>query len=282
MTLAIVALGVVVALRILDFPDLTVDGTFMLGAAVCAALIVRGVPPGPATLAAVPVGALAGTVTGLLHTRLKVSKLLSGILMMTMLYSVGLRVMGRSNIPLLNETTILTPLERGAHSHGLTTCFFAVIVGALAVLIWKGLQTQFGLALRATGDNPDMATSVGINTDHTKVVGLAFANAVVALGGALVAQHQGFADVTMGIGTIMVGLAAIIIGEAFVQPRTLLRLVLAVVVGSVAYELVVGLGLRLGLAPSDLRLATGIIIILALILGGSGDRKSNSAVPQRY
>jgi putative ABC transport system permease protein len=261
----LVALGIVISFRILSFPDLTVDGSFPLGAAVTARLITMGVAPWLSVLVAVAAGFVAGCCTGLLNTRLKINSLLSGILMMTVLYSVNLRIMGRSNIQLLTVDTLLTPMERLDLPRLVPLIlFFLVVAVGMKIAIDLLMHTQLGMAMRATGDNEQMIRALGVDTDHMTVLGLGLSNACVALSGALVAQDQGFADVGMGIGMIVAGLASIIIGEALFGIRTVSRMTLAALVGSVIYKFIIAVGLRLGLAPTDLKLATGVMVILAL------------------
>jgi putative ABC transport system permease protein len=262
---ALVALGIVISFRILAFPDLTVDGSFALGGAVAARFMIEGVSPLLCIVIATASGFIAGCCTGLLNTRLKINSLLAGILMMTMLYSVNLRIMGRSNIQLLTVDTILTPLENLNMDRFIPIIlFFLVVTIVVKVLLDLFLHTQIGFAMRATGDNEQMIRTLGVNTDNMTVLGLGISNAMVALSGALVSQDQGFADVGMGIGMIVSGLAAIIIGETLVKTRTVARMTMAAVVGSIIYKLIISIGLRLGLAPTDLKMATGIMVILAL------------------
>jgi len=262
---ALVALGIVISFRILSFPDLTVDGSFALGGAVVARLITEGVSPGLSVLTAVISGFVAGCLTGLLNTRLKINSLLAGILIMTMLYSINLRIMGRSNIQLLTVDTLMTPLENLDMNRFIPIILFFLVVTAVVKLgADLFLHTQIGFAMRATGDNEQMIRTLGVNTDSMTVLGLGLSNALVALSGALVAQDQGFADVGMGIGMIVAGLAAIIIGETLVGTRTIQRMTLAAVVGSILYKAIISIGLRLGLAPTDLKMATGVMVILAL------------------
>ena len=262
---ALVALGIVISFRILAFPDLTVDGSFPLGAAVVARLIMEGVPPSIGIIAAIVAGFLAGCCTGFLNTKLKINSLLAGILMMTVLYSFNLRIMGRSNIQLLTVNTFLTPLENLEINRFIPIIsFFLVVSFGIKVLSDMFFHTQLGFAMRATGDNEQMIRSLGVNTDHMTVLGLGISNAFVSLSGALVSQDQGFADVGMGIGMIVAGLASIIIGEAMLGKKTVQRMTLAAIVGSIIYKLIISIGLRLGLAPTDLKLATGIMVILAL------------------
>jgi putative ABC transport system permease protein len=262
---ALVALGIALTFRVLAFPDLTVDGSFPLGAAVAARLILEGVSPAVAALAAPVAGFLAGCITGLLNTRLKINSLLAGILMMTILYSVNLRIMGRANIQLLDRPTIFSPMENLDISRFVPVVIFFLAVALIAKLLTDVfLHTEYGLALRATGDNEQMIRSLGVNTDTATVLGLGLSNAAVALSGALISQDQGFADVGMGIGMIVAGLASIIIGETLIKPKTVFRLTTAAVFGSVIYRLIISVGLRLGLAPTDLKMATGFMVILAL------------------
>jgi putative ABC transport system permease protein len=261
----LVALGIVITFRILAFPDLTVDGSFPLGAAVVARLIMEGVPPIYGILMAIIFGFLAGCCTGLLNTKLKINSLLAGILMMTMLYSINLRIMGRSNIQLLTVSTLLTPLENlDIYRFIPIIAFFFVVALCIKFLTDIFLHTQLGFAMRATGDNEQMIRTLGVNTDNMTVLGLGISNAFVALSGSLVAQDQGFSDVGMGIGMIVAGLASIIIGEALVGKKTVRRMTLAAVVGSIIYKLIISIGLRMGLAPTDLKMATGVMVILAL------------------
>mgnify|MGYP003730447251 CR=1 FL=1 len=257
-------LGVYLTFRILNFPDLTVDGSFTLGAAVAARLILGGCDPWAATLAAVLAGAAAGLVTGLLHTKLKIDPLLSGILTMIALYSINLRIMGTANLSLLRVDTVFTTVG------GLTSRNSAALVlgGAVCLIAVAGLcfflQTEVGLGVRATGDNPQMIRSLGVNTDITKIIGLSLSNALVAVSGSLVGQYQSFADVGMGIGMIVVGLASVIIGEVLVRTPTLIRALLAALVGSVIYRAVIAAVLQLGMPATDLKLLTAAIVTAAL------------------
>ena len=261
----LVAIGIVITFRILAFPDLTVDGSFPLGAAVVARLITEGLTPIYGLIMAIICGFLAGCCTGVLNTKLKINSLLAGILMMTILYSVNLRIMGRSNIQLLTVNTLLTPLENLDINRFIPIIiFFFVVSFSMKFLTDTFMNTQIGFAMRATGDNEQMIRTLGVNTDNMTILGLGISNAFVALSGALVAQDQGFADVGMGIGMIVAGLASIIIGEALFGKKTVQRLTLAAIVGSVIYKLIISLGLRLGLAPTDLKMATGVMVILAL------------------
>ncbi|MYL65532.1 ABC transporter permease [Bacillus hwajinpoensis] len=285
---AIMALGVYLSFRILDFPDLTVDGSFVTGAAIAAILIVNGTNPFFATLIAIGVGFLAGCVTGLLHTKGKINPLLAGILMMIALYSINLRIMGRSNVPLLNEESVFTKLEGFFEASGLDpllsnlassiglanlTSTWSVLISMLLVttlikiLTDLFLRTQIGLALRATGDNKRMIRSFSANTDQFTILGLGLSNALVALAGALIAQYSSFADVGMGIGMIIIGLASVIIGEAIFGTRTIAVTTFAVVGGAIVYRIVVSLALRVDfLETGDMKLITAVIVIAALVL----------------
>jgi len=262
---SLVAIGIVISFRILSFPDLTVDGSFPLGAAVAARMIVAGYPPIVGVIVAVLAGFLAGYATGFLNTRLKINSLLAGILVMTILYSVNLRIMGRSNVQLLTYHTLFSPMEDLSFSRFyLVIPFFFIVAYGLKVLLDLFLHTDMGMAMRATGDNEQMIRALGVNTDRMTVFGLGLSNAFIALSGALVAQDQGFADVGMGIGTIVAGLAAIIIGETLIRAKTVRAFTLAAVIGAIIYKMIISIGLRMGLAPTDLKMATGIMVVLAL------------------
>ncbi|WP_027340745.1 ABC transporter permease [Halonatronum saccharophilum] len=272
----IMALGVYLTFKILDFPDLTVDGSFPLGGAVAAKMIVSGANPLVATLVASIFGVLAGVITGLLHTKLKITGLLSGILTMTALYSINLRLMGRANISLLNEVRIFDHF-RGLNIFGRDRLiFFLITVIILKVLIDWFLRTELGLALIATGDNKKMIRSLGVNTDLMTILGLGLSNGLVALSGALVAQYQGFTDVGMGIGIIIIGLASVIIGETLIRSDKIWWATLGVLFGSVIYRLVIMTALRLNLNPNDLKLMTALLVILAL--GGPELKKLNLGI----
>jgi len=264
-----VAIGVYFTFRVLSFPDLTVDGSFPLGGAVAAILIINGADPWLATLAALAAGACAGLGTALLNTKLRINALLAGILMMVGLYSTNLMIMGRSNIPLLREVTIFDQVARilGMRADITLSIIVMVVLSAIAlfVLNWF-LHTEIGLALRATGDNEQMVRGLGTNTNMTTILGVSLSNGLVALSGALVAQNQGFSDVGMGIGMIVMGLASVIIGEGIFRPRKITTILLAVVGGAFAYRLFIGIALRLGLPPTNLKLITAVLVIIALAI----------------
>ncbi len=261
----IMALGVYLTFRILDFPDLTVDGSFPLGAAVAARLILAGQSPFLATGVAVVAGIGAGIITGILNTKLKITGLLSGILTMTGLYSINLRIMGRANIPLINKPRVFAVLQQlGLPEKVSVLGTFLIIVLVVKFIIDWFLSTELGLAVRATGDNKDMIRSLGVNTDNTVILGLAISNGLVALSGALVAQYQGFTDVKMGIGMIIIGLASVIIGETVFKNASIRWATLAVIGGSIVYRTVITLALRMNLNPNDLKLITALLVVIAL------------------
>lgn len=256
---ALMALGVYITFRILDFPDLTVDGSFTTGAAIAAILITNGVNPWLATLAAFAGGMIAGICTGLLHTKGKINGLLSGIIMMIALYSINMRIMGKPNISLSQEENIFGSIDP------IYIMLVIVIIGKL--LLDAFFRTDLGLALRATGDNKRMIRSFGANTDTTTILGLSISNGLVALSGAVVAQQSSFADISSGIGMIVIGLASVIIGEAVLGTGSVFRTTLAVVCGSIIYRIVVAAAYEIPwLEASDLKLITAIIVIIALVV----------------
>jgi putative ABC transport system permease protein len=282
--LSLLALGVFISFRIFSFPDITADGSSTLGAALAAALIVKGANPLLATAAGFAGGFLAGAVTGILATKFKINGLLSGILVMTALYSVNLHIMGRSNVPLLGQKTLATYAERiGTKALGgrvslnvagwevssvdasvLVLTFVAIAVAG--VVLFAFFQTNLGTAMRATGDNSQMIRALGVNDGNMIVLGLAVSNGLIALSGAFLAQYQGFADVQMGIGMVVWGLASVIIGEALVGTNQLGLTICGAVMGSVLFRLLVAIALRLGLNPNDLKLVTAFFVFAALIL----------------
>lgn len=262
----VMVLGVYITFRVLDFPDLTVDGSFTLGAAIAARIIFEGYDPWLGTVLALVFGIVAGLMTGFLNTRLRIAPLLSGILMMIALYSINLRVMGsKSMLSLLRMNTIFTDVASlGVPQAYAVLALGLLIVVCMAYLLYVFLLTEVGLALRATGDNEQMIRSLGVNTNTTKVMGLALGNGLVALSGALVAQYQSYCDIGMGIGMIVVGLASVIMGEVVIGNRTLVRTLVAVVIGSIIYREVIALVMRLGLPTTDLKLFTAILVVLAM------------------
>lgn len=284
---AIMALGVYLSFRILNFPDLTVDGSFVTGAAVVAIAIMNGVPPVIATLLAAVAGFLAGCMTGILHTKGKINALLSGILMMIALYSINLRIMGQPNTSLRNESTIWNQLRSVWEGTGIDSflngllaplglerfppTWVIVFTMILVIIVIKlltdyYLKTEVGLALRATGDNQQMIRSFSANTDTLIIVGIGLSNALVALSGGMIAQYQGFADIGMGIGLIIIGLASVIIGEALFGTKTIVRTTLAVILGAIVYRIVVTMALRVGfLETGDMKMITAFLVIVALV-----------------
>ncbi len=282
--LSLLALGVFISFRIFDFPDITTEGSITMGAAVAATLLAKGIDPFLATTAGFCGGALAGATTGILHTKFKIHALLAGILVMTALYSVNLHIMGKSNVPLLSETTLATYAERlgtgvlgGAASLSVlgwevsardaaTLILSFAIIALMGGVLYAFFRTNLGTAMRAAGDNAQMIQALGANVGTMIIMGLALANGLIALSGALLAQYQGFADVQMGIGMVVWGLASVIIGEALIGTQQLGLTITGAVMGSVLFRLLVAIALRAGLDPNDLKLITAVFVFAALIL----------------
>lgn len=267
---SLVALGVFISFRLLRFPDLTVDGSFPLGGAVCAVLIANGMDPFLATLIATLAGALAGMVTAVLNVHLKIMDLLASILMMIALYSINLRIMGRPNIPLIMEPTMFSILQPEWLADYIARPLILLVIVLLAKLLLDAyFSTRQGLAIRATGSNPRMSRAQGVNTGAMVILGMAISNALVGLAGALFVQTQGGADISMGIGTIVIGLAAVIIGESIIPARRIVYLTLAVVIGAVIYRFFIALALNsdfIGLQAQDLNLITAVLVVIALVI----------------
>ena len=281
--LALLALGVYLSFRVFNFPDITAEGSITLGASLTATLLVRGWGPATATAAGFAGGLVAGAITGLLHTKCRINGLLSGILVMTALYSVNLHVMGKSNVPLLNEVTLATKAEHlgtwlAGSAHDLNVFGWAVgvrdasmllavllFISVLGMVLYLFFRTNLGTAIRATGDNPQMIRALGVSVDFILILGLALSNGLIALSGAMLAQYQGFADVQMGIGMVVWGLASVIIGEALVGTTSLGLLITGAVIGSVLFRLLVAIALRWGLNPNDLKLITALFVFVALV-----------------
>lgn len=267
---SLVALGVFISFRLLRFPDLTVDGSFPLGGAIGAVCIASGMDPFLATLLATLAGALAGVVTALLNVYLKIMDLLASILMMIALYSINLRVMGRPNIPLIMEPTVFTTLQPEWLADYIGRPLIMIAVVILAKLALDAyFATKQGLAIRATGSNPRMARAQGVNTGAMIILGMAISNGLVGLAGALFAQTQGGADISMGIGTIVIGLAAVIVGESILPSRRIFMLTLAVILGAVVYRFFIALALNsdfIGLEAQDLNLVTAVLVTIALVI----------------
>ncbi|GAB2482745.1 MAG: ABC transporter permease [Comamonas sp.] len=267
---ALVALGVYISFRLLRFPDLTVDGSFPLGGAVCAVMIAGGYSPLVATIAAGLAGAVAGFITGWLNVKLKIMDLLASILMMIALYSVNLRIMGGPNIPLINDPTLFNQLQPASMEDYVfrPLLLLVIVIAAKLAMDWFFL-TERGLAIRATGTNARMARAQGVNTGGMILLGMAVSNALVALAGALFAQTQGGSDISMGIGTIVIGLAAVIVGEAILPSRRLVMATLAVILGAIVYRFFIALALNsdfIGLKAQDLNLVTAVLVTVALVI----------------
>lgn len=281
--LSLLSLGVLVAYRLFGIPDITADGTITLGASVTAVCCMRGIDPFLATALGTAAGGGAGALTGILHTRFRINALLSGILMMTALYSVNLRVMGSSNLPLMQYKTLASIGEerwrRLFGEEGVSLLGWKVSAGEVGLLIgvaaivtlvclalYRFFRSHLGIAMIATGNNPQMVRALGGNVERNIVLGLALSNGLIALGGSLLAQYQGFADVQMGIGMIIWGLASVIIGEALTGSSSLGMRLMGAVIGSVVFRLLVAIALRWGLNPNDLKLITAVFVFVALTL----------------
>lgn len=264
---SILAIGVYITYRILDFADLTAEGSFPLGAAVAAKYILLGYNPFFATFIAMLWGLLAGFITGILNTKLKIPGLLSGILVMTGLYSVNLRIMGKANLPLLKQPTILSLFSDMGASNTQAVMLVGILAVALVILIlWWFFSTELGFSLRATGNNPHMIRALGVNTNHMVIFGLMLSNALIALSGGLIAQYNGFADVGMGTGTIVIGLASVIIGEVLFGRTTIARSLCSVVLGSILYRIIIAVALENNLRPTDLKLLSSVVLAFCLSL----------------
>jgi putative ABC transport system permease protein len=282
--LSLLALGIFISFRIFEYADITADGSITLGAAAAAVLLVHGVHPLVATGVAALAGALAGATTGMIHTRFGINRLLSGILVMTALYSINLHIMGRSNVPLVEQRSLATMAEHvAARVLGATTevtlvgwqvtvrdlamlGFALAAAVAVGIVLYAFFKTDVGTAMQAAGDNAQMIRALGVNVENMIVMGLALSNALVALSGALLAQYQGFADVQMGIGMIVWGLASVIIGEALIGGRQLGFVITGAIMGSVLFRMLVAIALRAGLDPNDLKLVTAAFVFAALVL----------------
>jgi putative ABC transport system permease protein len=258
---ALVAIGVYISFKIIDFPDLTVDGSFTLGTAVSASMISSGFDPVVSTLAAICAGSVAGSVTGYLNVKWDIMGLLAGILTMTALYSINLRIMGVPNIAIVDAETIFG-------DYSVITIMGIIVVVVIAILN-RFFASNYGLGIRAVGINPRVSQAYGINVGRMKIIALSLSNATVALAGSLFAQSQGFADISMGTGTIIVGLAAVIIGEAAIHPKNVLTGLITCALGSIVYRIVIAFALNandIGLQASDLNLITAVIVALTMIL----------------
>lgn len=265
----IMALGVYITYKILDFPDLSVDGTFPLGAAISAILITKGVNPWLAILAAVAAGALAGLFTGIIHVKFRVQDLLSGIITMTALYTVNLRITGKANLPIFNEKTIFNSgiAEFLPKAYRVVIMVFILVVVMKLLMDWY-LKTRSGFLLFAAGDNKTLVTSLAKDQGKVKIMGLVLANALVAMSGAVMCQQQRFFEITMGTGAIMIGLASVIIGINLLKNITFIKATLAVVIGAVIYKGCIALAIALGLQATDMKLITAMLFLLVLTVNG--------------
>lgn len=258
---SIAAFGVYITYKILDFPDLSVDGTFPLGAAITAVCLIKGVNPFAACALSFAFGCIGGLLTGILHVRFKITNLLSGILIMIALYSINLRIMSKSNIPLFGKQTIFSN-----NVNVLVVVFIFMIVVKIALDMF--LKTKLGFVLKAVGDNDQLVTSLGINKDNIKIIGLMLSNGLVALSGSMMAQYQGFSDVGMGTGIVVMGLAAVIMGESVFGKIRFMQATTMALIGSILYKGAIALALTLGLPSTDLKLITALIVVIALSLNG--------------
>ena len=264
---SILAIGVYITYKILDYADLTTEGSYPLGAAVAAQLILSGANPFVATFISMLAGMAAGFVTGFLNTKLKIPSLLAGILSMTGLYSVNLRIMGKANLPLLKQDTVISVVSK----MGFDTSTAVFVVGIVAVLVvililWWFFGTEKGFAIRATGDNSNMIRALGVNTNSMVILGLVISNGLIALSGGIMAQYNGYADVGMGTGTIVIGLASVIIGEVLFGHSSIIRSLFAVVLGSILYRIIIAFVLSKGLVPTDLKLLSSVLLAVCLSL----------------
>lgn len=274
---SVLAVGVYLSYRFLNISDLTSEGSFTLGAAVCASNIVRGMDPLLSCILALIAGALAGLVTGVLHTKFKMPSLLAGILSMTGLYSINLRIMGKANIPLTQSVTLLTKLKDmlglTRDRDGAIYLGLIVVIILIVLLVWF-FNTEFGFSVVATGNNDKMIRANGVDSDKTIIAGLMLSNALIALSGSLVAQYNGYADVTMGIGAIVVGLASVIIGEVLFKDKYFAVCLIGVVVGSIIYRLIVTFVVNTNfITANDMKLFTAIVVAVAIIIANKGGKK---------
>lgn len=264
---AVMTIGVFITYRILEIADLTVEGSIAMGAAIAAYNIYNGMDPYLATCIALVGGMAAGLITGLLHTQLKIPALLSGILTMIALYSVNLRIMGKANLSLLRMDTVYKNFENMGFNHMNAVTVFGLlcVIGVVGILYWF-FGTEIGCAIRATGNNPQMARAQGINTNNMIILGLVISNGLVAFCGSLIAQSQSFADVQMGIGSIVIGLASVIIGEVIFGKKNFFNRLISLVMGAITYRIIIALVLKMGMPANDLKLFTAITVAIALSL----------------
>lgn len=262
------ALGIFISMKIFNIPDITTDGTFTLGGSITAVLLLRGLPPSLTLPLVILAGATAGAITGIIHTKLRVNPLLAGILVMTALYSINLSLMGRSNIPLINSPTIFSSvLLKDLNQNIFIVLLFVVLI--LVSLIGYVLRTDFGIAMRATGNSETMVRTLGVNTDTMKIIGLALANALTAISGYLITQFQGFADINMGIGIVIVGLGSVIIGETLIlwfKIKSIWKMLILVIIGASIFQLVLAFTLSMGIDANFLKLITALLVLLIVSL----------------
>ncbi|MCI3029249.1 ABC transporter permease [Desemzia sp. C1] len=262
---SVMAIGVYLNFRILKITDLTAEGSFPLGAAIAATLIVNGVSPWIATTAALVSGMAAGMISALLHTKLKIPSLISGIITMTGLYSINLRIMGKANVNLLGERTLMETAESWGIESNLSTLLVGALIISLVIISLKLFyNTETGLAIRSAGDNPEMSEANGINTDKMEIISYMLCNGLIAMSGGLIAQDNGFADISSGIGTIVIALASIVIGEVIFRHLTFAKRLMTIVVGAVLYRLMLSLVLELNVDPQDLKVFSAILLTVAL------------------
>lgn len=257
--LSIMALGVYISFKILDFPDMSVDGSFSLGGAVIVVALKFGISPFLASFLALISGILAGLLTGILHVKFKISNLLSGILVMGILYSLNLRIMGKANIPIFNNKNIFSDYN-------------PLVIAIIFLLVFKiiidlFLKTGLGYALKGVGDNPQMIKSLGVDIGKIKILGLMISNGLVAFSGSIMAQYQGFADISMGIGTLILGIASIIVGTSIIKGIKKINSTSSVIIGTLIYQITIYFAMNIGLTPVDLKMVTSIVIITFLIIG---------------
>lgn len=263
--LSIMVLGVYISYKILDFPDMTADGSFTLGAAVIAVMLKRGVSPITASMFALIAGLLAGLITGIFHVKLKISNLLSGILVMGILYSFNLRIMGKANIPIFEEKNIFN------NFNPLITA--VLIVLAIKILMDLFLKTGLGYALKGVGDNTQMIKSLGVEVGRIKIFGLMLSNGLISLSGSMMAQYQGFTDASMGIGTLVLGIASIIIGTSIIKTKGFIKETTTVIIGTIIYQTTIYFAMSLGLTPIDLKMITSLVIVVFLAASGLKNRE---------
>ncbi|MBW9145067.1 ABC transporter permease [Clostridium sp. CM027] len=268
--LSIMVLGVYISYKILDFPDLSADGSFSLGAAIIAVTLKSGISPILGSVLALASGCIAGLLTGILHVKFKISNLLSGILVMGILYSLNLRIMGKANIALFNDENIFYD-------------FNPLIVALILVVIFKVaidmfLKTGLGYALKGVGDNPQMIKSLGVEIGKIKILGLMISNGLIAFSGSMMAQYQGFSDISMGIGTLILGIASIIIGSSIIKNGKFIKQTSSVIIGTLIYQITIYLAMNFGLTPVDLKMVTSFVIILFITVGGRGNSESNKSI----